>query len=294
MVDKQRTDATDEDAEWNVDHPVDAEIEDGENEQGCVHENEEMIRPMSPFAKRSTLLFDMEVIQHQNPKWNRYMKARHGVVKRVVKGIEDGVPSVLIEQRIHTRNPRRGHFDVEEEVVRNRQSVDQEIVEGDLVGHVSVARIRKIDRCNIDEEEVNKQVVEVEKLREHIASKDILEPFGELAFNAVHPFRPVTGSHFHRFVQFVGDGLPSNDDDVAHGVQVVALLMKFRCPLAPRRAMLFLRASEKPANNRRQDQNHAHHDFIRVHGSAAERGDLCLRTIFLSHRLFTSARSDNL
>ena len=111
--------------------------------------------------------------------------------------------------------------------------------------------------------------MEVEKLGECIAAKGILHPLGELTLDAVHPVRPVAGSGFHRFVEFVRDGFPSNDDDVAHGVKVVALVVEFFRPFPPVDTVFGLRAGEEPTNDGREDQNHAHHDFVGVHGLAA-------------------------
>ena len=111
--------------------------------------------------------------------------------------------------------------------------------------------------------------MEIEKLRQCVAAKHVLNPLGEFTLNAVHPIGPVPRSGFHRFVELVRDGFPANDDDVAHGVKVVSLVVEFFCPLSPMDSMLGLSSGEEPANNGREDQNHAHHDFVRVHDLAA-------------------------
>lgn len=107
--------------------------------------------------------------------------------------------------------------------------------------------------------------MEVQKLRQSIVSKGILDPFGEFAFNTVNPIRPMASSGFHWFVEFVRDGFPSNDDDVSHGVEVIPLGVELFSPLSPRYSFTWLMAGKEPANNWSQEQNHAHHDFVRVH-----------------------------
>ena len=111
--------------------------------------------------------------------------------------------------------------------------------------------------------------MEIEKLRQCVAAKRVLNPLGEFTLNAVHPIGPVPRSSFHRFVELVRDGFPANDNDVAHGVKVVTLVVEFFRPLSPVDSVLGLGAGEEPANNGREDQNHAHHDFIGVHGLAS-------------------------
>lgn len=121
--------------------------------------------------------------------------------------------------------------------------------------------------------------MEVQKLRQGIVSKGILNPFGEVPFDAVDPIRPMASARFHWFVEFVRNGFPPNDDDVSHGVKVISLGVEFFSPLPPRYALTWLMAGKEPANNWSQDQYHAHHDIVRVHGLASRGTVLCLRTI---------------
>ena len=269
MVDKESAYAANEDTKWNVNHPVNAEVQNGEDEQQRVEEHKHMVRPMTPFFHGTTFFFDVKIIQHQDPKRNGHMEARHGVVKGVVKRIKHGVPTVLVQQCVHAWNPRRCHFHVEEQIVRNGKCVNQEIVEGDLVGHVSVTGEGKIHGGNVDQEKVNKEVVEVEKFCQHVVSKGVLHPFRERPFNTVNPCGPVTRSRLHGFVEFVRNGLPTYDDNVSHGMEVIPLVVEFFRPRAPRNPKFFLFAREVPANDWREDHDHAHHDFIRVHGFGA-------------------------
>ena len=111
--------------------------------------------------------------------------------------------------------------------------------------------------------------MEIQKFRKHIVPECILNPFGELTFNPVDPRGPMTGPRFHGFVEFVGDGFPTDDNDVPHCMQVVALVVKLRGPIPPMNPVFWLLAREKPTNDWREDQNHAHHDFVGVHASAA-------------------------
>ena len=141
-MDEQGTDATDEDAKRYVDDPVDAEVEDGEDEQGCVNEDKEVVRPVPPFPECSSLFLHVQVIQHQDAERNSDMKAWDGIIQRVVKR----------GRRCTSRHGRAMHpfpesktsdFNVEKEVVRNRKGVNQEIIERDLVRHVPVAEKAK-------------------------------------------------------------------------------------------------------------------------------------------------------
>ena len=116
-----------------------AKVEDGKDEQGCVDEDKEVVRPVPPFPECSSLFLHMQVIEHQDAERNGDVKAWDGVIQRVVKRVKDGVPAVMVEQCIHSGNPRRCDFNVEKEVVGNRQGVNQEVVERDLIGHVPVA-----------------------------------------------------------------------------------------------------------------------------------------------------------
>ena len=121
--------------------------------------------------------------------------------------------------------------------------------------------------------------MEVQKLRQSIVSKNILDPFGKFTFNTVDPIRPMASARFHWFVEFVGNGFPSNDDDVSHSVEVIPLGVEFFSPLPPWYTLTWLMAGKEPANNWSQDQYHAHHDIVRVHGLASRGTVLCLRTI---------------
>ena len=197
------------------------------------------------------------------------MEAWYGVVERVMKRIEDRIPSVLIQERIHVWNPRGCDLDVEEQVVRDRQSIDQQIVERDFVGHVSVAREGEVYRGHINQEQVDKEVVEIEEFRQEVVSKHILEPLCEFPFYAVDPRRPVPRLGFHGFVQFVRDGFPADDDDVAHRVEVVPFVVDFLGPRAPGNPVFRLPPGEEPTDDWREDHDHAHHDLIGVHGTLA-------------------------
>ena len=82
--------------------------------------------------------------------------------------------------------------------------------------------------------------MKVEKFGQRIVAEHILDPFGEFTLQPVHPVGPVPGPCFHRLVESVGDGLPTNDDDVAHGMKVIPLLVKFLSPRAPWDPVFFL------------------------------------------------------
>ena len=70
VMDEQGTDATDENTERYVNDPVDTEVEDGKDEQGCVDEDKEVVGPVPPFPERSSLFLDVQVIQHQDAERN--------------------------------------------------------------------------------------------------------------------------------------------------------------------------------------------------------------------------------
>ena len=118
---------------------MDAEVQNGENEENRVEEDEEVVRPMTPFAQGLTALLHVQVIEHQNPEGDGHVETGDGVVKWIMEGIEDRVPTLVVEQCVHSWNPRGGHFNVEEEIVRYGKGINQQVIEGDFVGHVSVA-----------------------------------------------------------------------------------------------------------------------------------------------------------
>ena len=106
MVNEQRSNAANEQTKRDINEPVNAEVENGEDEQQGVEQHEEMVGPVSPRPERATLFLNVEVIQHQNSERNGDVQAWDGVVQRVVEGVEHGVPPLVIEQGIHARNPR--------------------------------------------------------------------------------------------------------------------------------------------------------------------------------------------
>ena len=105
MVDEQRPDASDEQPERYVNEPMDAEVENGEDEQQGVEQNEQVVGPVTPFPQGPTLFFDMQVIEHQNPERNGDVQTWNSIVERVMERIEHRVPSFMVEQRIHSWNP---------------------------------------------------------------------------------------------------------------------------------------------------------------------------------------------
>jgi hypothetical protein len=59
----------------------------------------------------------------------------------------------------------------------------------------------------------------------------------------------MASAHFHRFVELIRDGFPSDDDDVPHGVEIIPLGVEFFSPLPPWYAFTWLMARKEPANN---------------------------------------------
>ncbi len=147
------------------------------------------------------------------------------VVEWVVAHIEGGVHPVMVEQCLHLGNPGGGHLDVEEEVVGDRDGVDEEVVQGHLVGHVPLAGVGVVDGCDIDEKQVDEEVVEVQKRGQSGVLKGLLNPKYGLTLNGVYPIGPMAGGSLDGLVQPVSDALPDDDDDVASHVQVVALVV---------------------------------------------------------------------
>ena len=94
--------ASDEQPERNVNEPMDAEVKNGEDEQQGVEQNEQVVGPVPPLPRGSTLFPNMEVIEHQYPERRanseRHCRAGHG-------RIEHHVPSLMVEQHIHSWNP---------------------------------------------------------------------------------------------------------------------------------------------------------------------------------------------
>ena len=166
-----------------------------------------------------------------------------------MEGVEDRVPTLVVQQSVHARNPRRGDLHVEKQVVGDSEGINEQIVQRHLVGHVSVPRVGEVDGRHVDQKQVDEQVVKIEKFGQRIVAKRILHPLGEFTFNAVHPIGPVPGSTFHGFVEFVRDGFPANDDDVANGVEVIPFVVKLLRPLPHRNAMAGLTAGEKPTDD---------------------------------------------
>lgn len=75
----------------------------------------------------------------------------------------------------------------------------------------------------------------------------------------------MTCSQLHGFVEFIGDRFPTNNDYVAHCVEIVSLVVELFSPFPPRSAMFSLLASKVPTDDGGEDQYHAHHDIVWLH-----------------------------
>ena len=81
------------------------EVENGENEQQSVHTHKNVVSIMLPFLHCAPLLSDMQPIEQNDAKWYCYMQRGYGIIQRIVSCIEDAVPSFVVEECIHPRNP---------------------------------------------------------------------------------------------------------------------------------------------------------------------------------------------
>ena len=69
----------------------------------------------------------------------------------------------MVEQSFHPGDPRRCDFNVEKEVIGYGKGVNEQVIEGHFVRHVPVPGVSEIHRCNVNQKQVNKQVVEIEE-----------------------------------------------------------------------------------------------------------------------------------
>ena len=143
-------------------------------------------------------------------------------------GIENGVPRILIQQGIHSGDVGTGDFHIEEQVVRNRKCVDEQIVQRHLVGQISLTGIHVVNRRDINQEEVDEKIVEVENFCQHCILKGVLNPQYKLSFEAVDPICVVTGAGFDGFIECIGEFLPQDDEQISADMQVVSMFLNFR------------------------------------------------------------------
>ena len=111
-----------------------------------------------------------------------------------------------------------------------------------------------------------------------IVAEKVLNPLCDVAFKAVDPIRPVPGSRFHRLVEFVRNGLPTDDDNITDGVQVVTLVVKFFGPLSHWNPVTRLMSGKVPTDDWRKNHDHDSHHVIRFHGLTVPGSVLCLRS----------------
>ena len=83
----------------------------------------------------------------------------------------------------------------------------------------------------------------------------ILDVECEVTFDAVDPFRPVTRFHFYWLVEVISHRFPSNNDDVAHGVEVEPLVVNDFSPFADRCSHVLVVKGEEPTYDWRQYQD---------------------------------------
>ena len=93
----------------------------------------------------------------------------------------------------------------------------------------------------------------------------ILDVEGEVTFDAVDPFSPVASFHFYRLVEVISHRFPSNNDDVAHGVEIEPLIVNDFSPFADRCSHVLVVKGEEPTYDWRQYQDEPHHDSVGVH-----------------------------
>ena len=124
VVDEQGPYTAHKNSEWDVDDPVNAQVQNCEGKQNRIPENELVVSSMFPFFDGDALFTYMQPIQGQYTEWNRDVQTRYTVVKWVVATIEVTVPGIFVEQGFHARDVWTGDFDIEEQVVRHRKCVD--------------------------------------------------------------------------------------------------------------------------------------------------------------------------
>lgn len=95
--------------------------------------------------------------------------------------------------------------------------------------------------------------------------EEILYVECKVTFDAVDPFGPVTSFHFDRLIEVISHRLPSNDDDVAHGVEIETLVVNDFSPFAHWCSHFLIVKGEEPTYDWCEHQDEPHHDSIGVH-----------------------------
>ena len=93
-----------------------------------------------------------------------------------MSGIECRIHPIVIQQCVHARNPRRCYFNIKEEIVWNCDSVNEEIIHCHLIGHIAITCVCIIHSCDIDEEKIDEEVMEIQECCKDVILKRGLYP----------------------------------------------------------------------------------------------------------------------
>jgi hypothetical protein len=58
-MDEQRPNSSDKDPKWDVNNPMDSEVQDGKPKQEGVYQNKTMISPVAPISKSLATFSDV-------------------------------------------------------------------------------------------------------------------------------------------------------------------------------------------------------------------------------------------
>ena len=67
--------------------------------------------------------------------------------------------------------------------------------------------------------------MEIQKSSEGVIEEELLDVIGEITFECIDSFGPMSSLEFDWFIQFVSYGFPFDNDNVSHCMQVIALVM---------------------------------------------------------------------
>ena len=166
VVDEQRAHGADEHPKRDVDDPVDAKVEDGEGEDNRVVDHKAMVASVNPILHSDALVADVEDVQQNDAERDGDVQRRHGVVQWIVVDVEGRIQPVVVEQRLHARNPRRRDLDVEKEVIWNGEGVDEQIIQRDLVRQIPLPDVAVKHGRHVNQKQVNEEVMEVQHRRQ--------------------------------------------------------------------------------------------------------------------------------
>ena len=120
--------------------------------------------------------------------------------------------------------------------------------------------------------------MEVQEGGKCLIMEKILDVECQVTFDAVDPFGPVASLHFDWLIEVISHRFPSNNDDVAHSVEIESLVVDDFSPFTDWSSHFLVVKGEEPTYDWRQYQDEPHHDSIGVHIWGASLFVLCIMT----------------